>query len=98
MDKKLILLNILLVIGVLLIACGTPATTHWPARNQSNGVEQISAHIQATDQPPIVITVPVLATNSQGGAPAQTGIPAILVYVLIGAVILIALVAILRKS
>ena len=96
MNKKLILLNILLVIGLLLTACGASVTSQAPARDQSNGVQMVSVHLQATEAPGITPIVIFPTTSPSGGSqiPANT----VLVYVLVGAVILIALVAILRKS
>jgi hypothetical protein len=96
MSKKLIFLNILIMIGILLTACGNSAS-QTPVQNQPNGIHEISAVIQATDQPPVVPTIVINPTPAPGGS-APLSMNNLLVYVLVGAIILIALVAILRKS
>jgi hypothetical protein len=95
MSKKIILLNVLLVIGILLTACGASVSAQMPANNQSNGVSHISARLQATEEPAMP-TIQIFPTDTGGSSqiPSNT----LLVYVLVGAVILIALVAVLRKS
>jgi hypothetical protein len=99
MNKKLILLNVLIVVGMLLTACGASVTGQTSAGSQSNGVQQISARVQeATEEPPIPLpTIEFVPPDSNGGS-NQIPYNTILVYVLVGAVILIALVAVLRKS
>lgn len=97
MGNKLLLRNLLLVTGLFLSACGTYVTTQIPGGNPSNDVYHISAHLQdATEVPPIA-TVQIFPTNTNNGAPAQTPFTTVLVYILVGAIILIALIAVLRK-
>jgi hypothetical protein len=97
MNKNLTFLSVVLIVGILLTACGASVSGQMPAKSQSNGVQQISAHLQATDEPVVPLpTIQVVPANSNGSA--QMPYNTILVYVLVGAVILIALVAVLRKS
>jgi hypothetical protein len=96
MNKKLIFLNVLLLIGVLLTACGTSASP-LPAQNQANGVHEISFNLQATEPPLPIPTVIVNPTPGSGGASPQISSTNLLIYVLIGALILIALIAVLKR-
>lgn len=100
MKKKLFLLNILLVIGVLLAACGTSVGTA-PDKNQvSGGVHNASLALQATEEPPIVIpTIVINPTPAPGGGGSflQIDPTTLLLYILVGAVIFIALIAVLKK-
>src|SRR5690349_11503914 len=97
MNKKLIFLYVVLLIGILLSACGS-TVGQTPVRNQPDGIHQISAVIQATDQPPAVPTIVINPTPAPGGSGGAISMGNLLVYVLVGAIILIALVAVLRKS
>lgn len=98
MNKKLLFITILLVLGVLLTACGSTAG-QTPVRNQPDGFHQISAAMQATEQTPILPTIVINPTQAPGGSGSGTiSMGNLLVYVLIGAIILIALIAVLRKS
>ncbi len=97
MNKKLIFLNILLVIGVLLTACGSSAGP-MPSKNQTSGIHEISAVIQATEEPPIPFpTIVINPTPGAGGSSLQIDPTTLLLYILVGAVILIALIAVLRR-
>src|SRR5687768_7450512 len=97
MDKKLIFFSILLVISVLLTACGYSAG---PIRsqNQTGNVYEISAGQQATEEPPIAFpTIVINPTPGAGGGSFPIDPTTLLLYVLVGAVILIALIAVMRR-
>ncbi len=96
MNKKLIFLSILLVIGVLLTACGNSAGP-MPSKNQTSGIHEISAVIQATEEPPIAFPTIVINPTPGSGGSFPIDPTTLLLYVLVGAVILIALIAVLRK-
>lgn len=101
MKKKLFLLNILLVIGVLLAACGTSVGTVRDNNSISGGVHNASLALQATEEPPIVIPTivinPTPAPGGGGGSFLQIDPTTLLLYILVGAVIFIALIAVLKK-
>ena len=97
MSKRMFVLNVLFVIGVLLAALSTTATAPTTSWKQGNAAPAL----QATDQPPVVVTVQIFPTSAPsggGGSPIPLDLPYLLVYVLIGAIILIALIAVLRRG
>lgn len=96
MNKKLIFLNILLVIGVLLAACGNYSGT-MPSKNQSSGMHEISAVIQATEEPPIAFPTIVINPTPGSGGSFPIDPTTLLLYILVGAVILIALIAVMKR-
>src|SRR5688500_10243699 len=97
MNKKLIFLNILLVIGVLLTACGYSAGP-MRSQNQTSGIHELAAAIQATEEPPIAFpTIVINPTPGADGGSFPIDPTTLLLYVLVGAVILIALIAVMRR-
>ena len=99
MNKKVVFFNILLVIGVLLTACGNSAGS-MSRNNQPGNVYEISAGLQATEEPTVPIPLPTIIINptpGPGGSSAQIDPSALLLYVLVGAIIVIALIAVLRR-
>ena len=96
MNKKLLFLNILFVIGLLLSAWGFAGGT-MPVSNQASSAHNASLALQATAEPPIPFpTIVINNPGSGGGAPAFAP-TTMLLYILVGAVILIALIAVLRR-
>ena len=97
MNKNLILLNVFLVLGVLLCACG--AAGQIPTRSQTGNTHEISFSLQATEAPPIPLPTIVIVnpTPGSGGSVGQINPTTLLIYVLVGAVIVIALIAVLRR-
>ena len=97
MNKKVVFFNILLVIGVLLTACGNSAGP-MPRNNQPGNVYEISAGLQATEEPLIPMpTIIINPTPGSGGSVEQIDPSTLLLYVLVGAIIVIALIAVLRR-
>lgn len=98
MNKKLVLINAALLFSIVLVACGT-FISPTPAQNQQGGVYEISARLQATEAPPPVPlpTIVINPTPGQGGSFFPTDPVTLLLYVLVGAIIFIALIAVLRK-
>ncbi len=81
MNKKVIFLHALIILCVLLSGCGSSLSVQLPASEGSG-------------EAPSVVVIP--ATGDSGTAPAQGGFDnMILIYVLVGAVVLIALIAVL---
>ena len=80
MNKKVIFLHALIILFVLLSGCGSSLSIQLPASEDSG-------------EAPVVV---IPATGDSGTAPAQGGFDnMILIYVLVGAVVLIALIAVL---
>lgn len=81
MNKKLIFLHALIILFVLLSGCGSSLSIQLPESEGGSG------------EAPVVV---IPATGDSGTAPAQGGFDnMILIYVLVGAVVLIALIAVL---
>jgi hypothetical protein len=97
MNKKLLFLNILFVIGLLLSAWGV-AGSAMPVSNQASSAHNASLALQATPEPPIPMpTIIINPPQSSGGGFPQITPTTLLLYILVGAVILIALIAVLRR-
>jgi uncharacterized protein YceK len=80
MNKKVIFLTVLIVLFVLLSGCGSSLSIQLP-------------EAEGSGEAPVVV---IPATGDSGTAPAQGGFDnMMLIYVLIGAVVLIALIAVL---
>ncbi|MFO7585135.1 MAG: hypothetical protein R6W69_10430 [Anaerolineales bacterium] len=84
MFKKIIFLNVLIIPFLILSGCGTPITVQLP-----------EVQVEANDSGEGV-TVSIPATDDSDTAPAQgDSSNNIFLYVLVGAVVLIALVAVI---
>ena len=101
MDKKLFLLTI--VLSVLLAIYGTAGSSIMVS-NQAGGVHNASLALQATQEPPIPLPTIVIPTivvnpppNSGGSSFPLLAIAVALLVALVGAIVLIALVAVLRR-
>jgi hypothetical protein len=98
MNKRLIFLNILFVIGFLISAWGTTGSVAMPAGNLGSSVHMASLALQATPEPPIPFpTIVINPTPGSGGSFPQMNTSTLLLYVLVGAIILIALIAVLKR-
>ena len=100
MNKKIIALSILLTITISILFAVSAMTTQprlMSSAPQGNQIREISHSLQATDVP---IPIPTIVINPPPNSSGFFGLTplTILVFVLVGAVILIALVAVLRKS
>ena len=108
MNKKLIFLSILVTIGLLFTISGTNAHPKLLTNaHRRNAVREVSFSLQATEVPPIeipTIVVPTIVINPapQSGGPWQFGsftmLLLVLVAALIGGIILIALIAVARRT
>ena len=99
MNKRIVVFSILIIAGILLAACSPALTEGVLVSNPSAGQRPVSFSLQATQVPPVVSTIVVNPAPAPGGGAAlpSNGLM-ILVYVLVAAIVVIALVAMLRKS
>lgn len=107
MKKTLFFLSILLSISIFFALGGTSTTARpnlMSSANRVNSAREISFLPQATAEPPIpipTIVIPTIVVNP--APPSNNGFMGlitpltILVFVLVGAIILIALVAVIRR-
>jgi hypothetical protein len=98
MNKRFILLNVLMVFGILLTACGPAMTEQVMIQDSPGNLHRVSAVLQATDVPAPIPTIVINPTPAVAGTPAQFSPFMILLYILVAAIVLIALAAILKKA
>lgn len=110
MNKRVIFASILLTIGLLFTLPGANLTSNAmsssPQQHTGSGMRQIVFSLQDPTQVPplplptvIIPTIVINPTPGPGGVGfGQFGILTMLVFVLVGAIILIALIAILRRA
>lgn len=101
MKKTLIFLSILLTIGILFVLGGTTRPILRSSTQPIHDVREISFSLQATAEPPIVV-IPTIVINptpgsNSAGFMGQITPLTILLFVLVAGIILIALIAVLRK-
>jgi|GEM_PF-6022517 len=84
MNKKMIFLNVLIISFLMLSGCGTPVTVQMP-----------EVQVEPSDSGE-GITISIPETGGSDTAPAQSDSSNnILIYILIGTVVLIALIAVI---
>ena len=100
MNKRFVIFSVLIMAGIVLAACSPALTEQVLVNNPSTGQQTVSLNLHTTQAPPAIPTIVINPTPAPGGG--GFALPynrlMILVYVLIAAVVVITLVALLRKG